>query len=179
MSSEPLCRASVALKKHPGSLTLTKPDPKGKRAVPQQLVWTPENGTDGQLKIDAGTLKCTCRSSAQSDATALFASKEGGAKVMIRVAVALPSGAEEMHNFTSAGTAHFPADASASCPGHRPSAIASTSSAIWRRSSRSTARARTARAHRQQRRTERPRLRSARVPRPPDQPRHPTSTTRP
>ena len=60
--AEPLLAASVAYQKRPGSLALTKPDPKGKRT--QLLLWTPDGaaGTEGQLRIDVGTLKCTLRS---------------------------------------------------------------------------------------------------------------------
>lgn len=87
-----LCTAAASYKKKAGSLTLTK----------KILSWTPAVEGVDDIEIQNGRLNCASRHLAKCSRTmgadrferraALFSSKEGGAKVMIRVGV-LPTSA--------------------------------------------------------------------------------------
>ena len=93
--------AAVAYKKVDGALQLTRGDARDEQA----LLWTPAGESTASLRIAASKLKCR-RSGIRPDlmGTALFASKDGGAKVMIRIAVEGEAGAPEtLYNFTCAG----------------------------------------------------------------------------
>lgn len=100
--SSVLCAAATAFKKKPGQLTLTK----------THLVWNLQGSdkAEGELSFDNARLNCEniklaagiyscliCISSA-----ALFMSKEGGAKVVLKVGVLDITGGtnEESYNFT-------------------------------------------------------------------------------